>query len=121
MSTIICGVPQGSVLGPLFFLIYINGFHRAIRHNKVLYFADETNLHSVKGCAYYIFARVLVRLGKIFFISLRLFHSKSSSHSQENQSLNFYIFKSYSVKKHILLSNLDSKHTMLMKFDQLMS
>ena len=45
-STIESRVPQGSVLGPLLFLIYINDLERNIKSN-VNFFADETMLFSI--------------------------------------------------------------------------
>ena len=44
LAVINCSVPQGSVLGLLLFLFYINELNQAIKFSNVHHFADDTNL-----------------------------------------------------------------------------
>ncbi len=62
---IMCGVPQGSILGPLLYLLYVNDIMYSCR-SKILSFADDTTLFISKPDLNSLFAEVNLEINRLY-------------------------------------------------------
>ena len=44
MKEITCGIPQGSCLGPLLFILYLNDFEKCLKYSKANIYANDNNV-----------------------------------------------------------------------------
>ena len=80
------GVPQGSILGPLFFLIYINDLSRVSLFLRCILFADDTNVFVSHKDKRELFRLLGVELGKL---SDWFAHNKLTLNYDKTEFINF--------------------------------
>ena len=65
LEAITCGVLQGSILGPLLFLMYVNDLRNATNLLDPTMYADDTNLFLTRKDISYLFETANLQLQRI--------------------------------------------------------
>ena len=84
--SIICGVPQGSILRPLLFIIYVNDLYNVSKIFEPIIFADDTNLFFSHKSIKELFYTANLELNKVF----RWFNANKLSLNKDKTKYTFF-------------------------------
>ena len=63
---VVCGVPHGSILGPLLFMIYVNDIFNVSENLNFLLYADDTSFYTTHNDLDILFNRINIELEKLY-------------------------------------------------------
>ena len=49
LETVVSGIPQGTILDPLLFIVYVNDMVNVVRTNKLSLYADDSKLYGTSN------------------------------------------------------------------------